>query len=222
MDLESFSHQKHSNTDLAVLCKELYLRNAASKIVGLQAGKDLLESTLALIHHLTHYHSSQSATAGCLNHPLASLHPTSSFSIPSSLSYSFSSPLWHLPFPPFSPPFYTLSHLLLFALSSFSSFPSLLDLCSILFAILLVPVVKEVWLPTVCCHSFFQTRIRHPGIGCMLSYWGTGLLPSPWLSLLPLPSSFSVNQEASVHLKSRFWLSNRSVLPALHYRSVAH
>lgn len=139
-------------------------------------GKDLLESTLTLIHHLTHYqnHSNQSATAGCLNHPLASLHTTSPLSIPSSLFLS--------------PPFYTLSHLLLFSIFSlFSSLPSILHLCSTLFAILLVPVIKEVWLPTVCCHSFFQTRIRHPGIGCMLSCWGPDLLPSPWLSLLPFP-----------------------------------
>lgn len=110
---------------------------------------DLLQNTLTLIHHLTHCHSSQSelrthtalpshATAGCLNHPLASWAPTSPFPISSSLSLS--SPL----FPSFSiflyfvPPFLfspLCSHLPLFPLP-----PPLL----ILFAILLVPVVKEV------------------------------------------------------------------------------
>lgn len=105
------------------------------------------------------------ATAGCLNHPLP---PTSPVPTP-----------WIL--------FLLLSFdfTLLFPLSLSSS----LDLCSFLFAILLVPVVKEVWLPTVCCHSFFQTRIRHPGTGCMLSSGGTSHQPppSPWLSPLPRP-----------------------------------
>lgn len=95
------------------------MRNAASKIFGSQAGKggkkNLLQSTLTLIHHLTHQnHSNRSATAGCLNHPLASLQTTSPLSIPSSLflllflsppltfafSTLFSSFLYFVPPPP--------------------------------------------------------------------------------------------------------------------------
>lgn len=77
-----------------------------------------------------------------------------------------------------------------------------LAFCSSLFAILLVPVIKEVWLPTVCRHSFFQTRIRHSGIGCMLSSGGHPPRPlpflPPWLSLLPLPSSYCWSRGISV------------------------
>ena len=54
------------------------------------------------------------------------------------------------------------------------------DLCSTLFAILLVPVVKEVWLPTVCRHSLFQTRVRHPGTGCMPGSSGPPGRPLLW------------------------------------------
>ena len=73
--------------------------------------------------------------------------------------------------------------------------PSLLslDLCSSLFTILLVPVVKEVWLPTVCRHSFFQTRIRHPGIGCMpRSSRASCLLPVAFPCCLSLPPPVSL------------------------------
>lgn len=89
-----------------------------------------------------------------LSQPSASLLPTSWFLSP---HHSFSSPS-----PVVSPPSFLL-----------------LDFCSTLFAILLVPVVKEVWLPTVCSHSFFQTSIRHPGIGCMLGSSDPGLLLPP-------------------------------------------
>lgn len=56
------------------------------------------------------------------------------------------------------PPLHTLLFLhlsLVCSASILSASPRLL---------LLVRAIKEVWLPTVCRHSFFQTRLRHPGI----------------------------------------------------------
>lgn len=60
---------------------------------------------------------------------------------------------------------------------------SLFSVSSLLLS-LLVHVWKEVWLPGICCYSFFQTCLRNPGISCMLNH----LLDWLGLDLLEVPA----------------------------------
>lgn len=185
--------------------------------------EDLLQNTLALIHHLAHCHSSQSATAGCLNHPWASLPPTSPFSISLSLAL--------IPFPLLYFDIFLLRPFLLLSIL----YPTLLlFLCPY---VPLPPPPQPLLIPV--CYPSSPCRQRSLTTDSLLPfllpnpyttsrYWlhaelpGARPPPFPRLSLLPPPSSFSVNDEASVQPPSRFWLSDWLALPALHYIGVAH
>lgn len=94
--------------------------------------------------------------------------------------FCFFSPFF--PFHPFIHPAISFLQYKYFPPFLFQSFH-----CLCLFAILLVPVRKEVWLPTIRCHSFFQTRLRHSGIACMQSVKDSSL-PEPPDPLLAFPA----------------------------------